>query len=158
MKNELKFNKIKHFLDKRGFEYEEMHEKKSNSYILYLSQYELCIIFLSRKDVSIIKKNQSPQCRSHTQREHAKRILCKGQGRSYKAHDRAAGRIHGAIGRALAELPYTSLTFNLFLVAKSLLKDIAQPIRHTFLYQQFRLGVRKLLNQLVVRDLLAQQH
>lgn len=28
MKAELKFNKIKHFLDKRGFKYEEMHEKK----------------------------------------------------------------------------------------------------------------------------------
>jgi hypothetical protein len=73
MKAELKFNKIKHFLDKRGFKYEEMHEKKSNSYILYLSQYELCIVFLSRKNVSFINKIKIPNVvvihRGNTQKE-----------------------------------------------------------------------------------------
>lgn len=73
MKAELKFKKTKHFLDKRGFKYEEMHEKKSNSYILYLSQYELCIVFLSRKNVSFINKIKIPNVvvihRGNTQKE-----------------------------------------------------------------------------------------
>ena len=59
MKAELKFNKIKHFLDKRGFKYEEMHEKKSNSYILYLSQYELCIVFCQEKTFPLSIKSKS---------------------------------------------------------------------------------------------------
>lgn len=59
MKAELKFNKIKHFLDKRDFKYEEMHEKNRTATFSTCRNTNYASSFCQEKTFPLSRKSKS---------------------------------------------------------------------------------------------------